>query len=61
MARIEELDLTNIYDGANVGVLVPSNVADKSKRAYTIRTDYGETKAFENVSEILISPGGMAT
>jgi hypothetical protein len=31
-------------------VLVQSNVADKSKHAYSIRTDYGETKAFEKIS-----------
>jgi hypothetical protein len=49
VAWIEELDLAKIYDGANVGVLVQSNAADKAKHAYTIKTDYGETKIFEKV------------
>jgi hypothetical protein len=50
VAWIEELDLDKIYDGANVGVLVQSNVADKSKHAYIIKTDYAETKAFEKIA-----------
>jgi len=49
IAWIEELDLDRIYDGSNVGVLVQSNIADKSKHAYIIRTDYGETKSFEKL------------
>jgi hypothetical protein len=49
VAWIEELDLAKIYDGANTCVLVQSNVADKSKHAYAIKTDYGETKAFEKI------------
>jgi hypothetical protein len=50
VAWIEEIDLNRVSGGASVTVLVQSNVADNSKHAYTIRTDYGETKAFEKIA-----------